>query len=537
MPISPRKELLQIQRQLFLRNKRIIEESILLKEPGFDRYEKEYRRNSSKFDCVATIDDLNDAVMRANIVYVGDYHTCNQSQRSFLRILKSVVKKNNKFSIGLELIHTKHQEVLGQYMRGKISEEKFLEKIKLEEHWFYDLWGNFKPLFDFCHYHDIDIFAIDAAPEGSNLRIRDEATAKVIAERLRKDKGKKLFILIGDLHIAPSHLPKDVLNLLSPDEKKKIKDLILYQNSENIYWDLALKGKDAAEVVKINDRSFCRMHTPPVICQRSYLNWLEHEESEIDFSDLKHEFVEITERICQFLKIDLDSRHVDKIEIFTSGDLGFLDRLNELGLDKKEISVVKKQILGSESYYIAKAHIVYLANLSINHAAEEVAHFIKAVCSGAEKPRKIEDAFYANILHEALGFFGSKVINSRRKCFQTDEFCELMKYLDEIGIPADRSLEYETAEFVTEFKNLEEHGRFPKDLSFLMCKLDLFIAVTHAIGYMLGEKIFYGLLENLVSKKDIRDLFFDRWEKEGSARDVYIRIIRKTGKVTIPERM
>ena len=44
MPKSPREELLSIQKKLWRWNKDLIDHSILVREPGFDGYERAYKR-------------------------------------------------------------------------------------------------------------------------------------------------------------------------------------------------------------------------------------------------------------------------------------------------------------------------------------------------------------------------------------------------------------------------------------------------------------------------------------------------------------
>ena len=537
MAPSPRAELLSIQKKLWKRNRELIDGSILVKEPGFDQYESNYRRAVRLYKERSNQDEMIRAVLDADIIYVGDYHTCNQSQRSFLRILKAVAKKTKDFMVGLELIHKRHQDLLSWYLDGKISRETFLKRIKLKEHWIYDLWGNFKPLFDFCEYHHIPMHAIEVAPANSTLLKRDEATAKLVARIVCDNPGKKLFVFIGDLHIAPQHLPHFVSREL---KKMKIeaRTLTLFENSEPIYWKLAEKGlDDVTEVVRINQQSFCRMHTPPLVCQRSYLNWLEHEEGEIDYADARHEFLELIDRICQFLRIDLGAER-EHVEIFTSGDLSFLKRLREdRRFSATEIKNIKEQILASESYYIAKARIVYLANLSVNHAAEEASHFIKHVKSGTEEPREMVDAFYANILHEALGFFGSKLINHKRKCNHLSRFKALVSFLEADGVPADRELEYEMARLVVEYKKHERRMKPLQYVEIFRAHMDLFVAVTHALGYILGDYMYYGLMSRKLSRKVVRELFDDPWLPEGRPYEVYMSLVKKIKGVRIPKRM
>jgi len=537
MPLSPRAELLAIQKKLYRRNKDLIEHSILVKEPGFDRYEAAYRRSVGGYQRVATQEEMIEAVLDADIIYVGDYHTCNQSQRSFLRILKAVVSQDPHFMIGLELIHARHQKQIDRYLVGRLTDKTFLDKIGLKEHWVFDLWENFKPLFDFTRYHSIPVFGIDAASAKASILERDRTTAEIIAKILKQHPNRRIFIFIGDLHIARPHLPKDV----SAEFKRRgieKRELILFENSEPIYWKLADEGlEDKTEVVRLRDGSFCRMHTPPIVCQQSYLNWLEHEEGEIDYADAKVSFLDLVDRIAQFLRIKL-AQERDEVEVFTCGDLSFLKRLRESGrFNKKEIEVIKHQILSSESYYIAKTRYVYLANLSMNHAAEEAAHFIKHLCTGEEKPREVTDAFYTNILHEALGFFGSKLINHKRKCYHERDFKELLTYFQTIRIPADRRLEEEAAHLVLECKRYERKGKALCYAPIFPQKLDLFLSVTHALGYILGDHLYYGMMERAISRRQIRDLFFAPWSEPGDPCEAYMELVHQLRHVKIPRRM
>lgn len=537
MPLLPHEELYRMQRKLYLRNKEIIDHSVLIKEPDFDRYQKRYQRKVANYKRIVSHEEMLNAIQEADIIYVGDYHTCNQSQRSFLRILKAVIKKTKNIMIGLELIHKNNQKVLDSYMRGEIEDGDFLKKIGFHQHWIFDLWGNFRPIIDFAKYHHVNMFALDAAGIDSPLKERDETTAELIAKYITKNPGKKLFVLIGDLHLAPQHLPEEVAKILK-NVSPPLKAITLYQNSESIYWKLAKKGiEDQVEVVKIDDSSFCRMHTPPVVCQQSYINWLEHEEGEIDYADAKHSFLELVDRISDFLNIKL-GKEKDDVEVYTSGDLGFLKRLSrKKNFTKRELKAVKLQILSSESYYIAKQKIVYLANLSVNHASEEASHFIKHLCSGTEFPRDFVDAFYANILHEALGFFGSKLINSKRKCLHEIGFRDILAYFDTVRVPNDRRLEYETAHLVTEYFKYEKKGKSLQYAATFNLDATLFMSVTHALGYMLGDKMYYAMKSGKLKCPKIKEMFFDKWQGEGRPFEAYSAATRSVKGVKIPKRM
>ncbi|MBI1910274.1 MAG: ChaN family lipoprotein [Deltaproteobacteria bacterium] len=535
---SPRKELLCLQKRIFEKNDDFIKSQASVREKGFEKYEREYKRRVNRYQAVADIDELVNSILDADVIYVGDYHTNKQSQRTLLRLLKLIVDKAGPLGIGLELVQKRHQKVLDEYLQGGLDEETFLRKIQFRKYWYFDLWENFKPIFDFACFHKIPVFGIEWCPSiGCSLKRRDIESAKIINRCLQKNPKMKTVIFVGDHHIAPGHLPQEVVLLLRKRHLEK-KSLIIYQNSEAIYWKLAhQKLEDKVEIVKIDEKSYCILNTPPIVWQQTYLNWLEQEGGEIDYADAKSNFLELIKRVAGFLEIPV-SQKVEDIEIFTSGDLSFLEKLEEEEtMGRKELRRIKKQILASESYFIPEKKIVYLANLSINHASEEATHYLRILTAGPEFPRKMVDAFYANTLHEALGFFGSKIINHKRKCFHEKDYQKLLHYLKAIGTPKKRRLELETASLILDHKSLERDGEPITYQKMLRRNPEVFFGVTHGLGYILGDRMYYALLEEKLTKEEIRQIFADPFKGEGDPFRAYMKILRCVRGVKIPTRV
>src|SRR3990167_4874870 len=448
---SPRKELLAIHRRIHRLNRYQIDGSVISKDRHF-----------------------------------------KQSQKSFLKILKQLSEDQIPFVVAMEFIQKRHQRILDHYLQGKISDDLFFKKTGLKKHWFFDLWPNFKILFDFAKEKNISLYAIETNPdEDQSLKGRDHMMAQTIA-RLSHTKSSRV---------------------------------ILYQNGDAIYWNLAKRNKeDKVHVVRINKDSFCRMHTAPIISQQSYLNWLEHEEGLLDFSDAKHTFLEFLEQMAFFLDITLGPEKED-IEVFTCGDLTFLNRLKESKKFKKaRFREIKRQILCSQSYYLPEMKYVYIAKVSINHLAEEASHVLKHLMSGDESPRPMQDAFYANILNEALGFFGSKIINPKRKCARPMDFKNLIKTR---GV-AKYFLEHEKGISMGQLMNSNRIASF---------NIDLFLNLTHAIGYYLGERLFFALLENRLTKEQIRFLYEDPFEVEGDPQVRYLELEFKLKGLKLPRKI
>jgi hypothetical protein len=535
--ISPREELIRIQRQIFRKNQRIIGDSILVSEKGFHRYEQNYHKWVKNFQEPVGIAALKSALGQARWIYMGDYHTNRQSQRALLRVLKLLITQTDRFVICLEFIKKKHQVYIDKFLKRKISLNTFLKKINLRKHFYFDLWENFEPIFDFAEHYQLDIFGIESAAYGAGLKRRDMAMAQTLAEIHSRLPGFTVLTFVGDLHIAPENLPHQVARAVG-ESYDKDRELYLYQNSEKIYWKLAeAQLEEEVEIVRIDKKSFCLINTPPIVWQQSYLNWLENEEGEIDYQDPKHSFLDLGKRIAQFLGLNLP-KSKDEVEVFTCGDLSFLERLKEDSeFTPQERKQIKRQVELSESYYIPKRKWVYLANVSLNHAAEEAGHFIRHLSAGDEFPRNPEDAFYANVLHEAMGFFGSKVINPKRKCLRVRDFESMIEYFKKVKMPRDRTFEREVGHSVLELKKLEKKGRPLADAKGMMRHHDLFFGVSHALGYMLGEILYHALVQNKISKKEIRNLFKNPFAKEGETFRVYLSLIQRLGRIPLPQRL
>lgn len=536
--ISPREELLELQKRIFVHNDRFIRSEAVVEEPGFAAYERRYRRYVHDYEAVVEVEEVLQAIGQSDIIYVGDYHTNPQAQRTLLRLMKLVIGRVADLGLAIEFVQDRHQKVLNRFMAGKMSEQTFLRRIELRKYWYFDLWDNFRPIFDFVRFHRIPIHGIESARAlDKGLSVRDRMSAESIVNILEKYPTQKLFVFVGDLHIAPPHLPYQVNRILKKRKLQK-KSLYLYQNSEQIYWKLAEdKLEQHVEVVRIDNDSYCLMNTPPIIWQQTYLNWLEHEGEAFDYADAKHSFLELIEHIADFMDLKLP-RDYDDVQVYTCGDLSFLEALEgDKSFTARELKTIKKQILSSESYFIPRKRYVYLANVSINHSAEEAAHYLKFLCSGEEFARPLSDAFYANILHEAVGFFGSKIINHKRKCAHEAQLRELVDYLSNIRRPGRRRVELEIAILTLEHKKIERRKRPRPYRESVPHRTEVFLGVTHALGYMLGDRLYHGLVQGQVSKREIRNLFKNPMKEEGEPFRLYMHYIQETRGVKLPRRL
>jgi len=539
---SSRQELIDIQKNIVEDLRREIRASVGAETREYQAYLQEYNRQFRHYERRSTMEEMLDRLRCADIIYNGDYHTMAQAQRIPLRILRRLIHRRPNITLAVEVVRIDHQQHLDRYMAGDISETGFLEAINYEATWGFP-WTQYRELLLFARRHGIRVLGINSQPGKGRwtLRKRDRSAARVIARELLERPERLVYVFDGDLHIAPSHLPAAVDSLLAGFNRKPL-SVIVYQNNENIYWELARhRLEQETDVVLLGDNRFCVMSTPPIIKFQSYLNWIDNTRELASpslrgwrgdiFGDeaLYNQMLQMVHIVSQFLEIEADG--LEEFIVHSPADLDFLYCLRaDKRLSPGEIAAIAAHIRTNESYFIEKGNIIYIANLSVNHAAEEATHFIHRITAGPRRDdlTQTED-FYCRVMREALGFFGSKIINHKRPCYSVEDF----KYLKRKhpSMPPERIRELRAVGKALMLHKRRERrflssGR-PWRLrgSIYALPLPIHLGVTHALGYMLGHRLFRSMLEGLVSKAAVRSLFYKNFSDLDQAFTAYLDLI------------
>jgi hypothetical protein len=496
---------LSLHLALFRRQKAQISRSVEGYSKAFRAYEARYRSKTRSYQKVISSADVARQVAASDVVYVGDYHTLRSAQESYLELLRHAEATGRRVVVALEFIEGRRQKALDQYLAGKLSERRFLATIGRVSSGNVDLWPGFKPMLAHARQRGLTVVGIDRPAIGSrSLALRDAYAAARIAEVARAKDRPLVMVLMGQFHVAPCHLPEQTRLALGPGNERK--HLVVYQNCEGIYWRLAQRGQAGrVEAVQLRPGEVCLLNTSPVICQQRFLDYLDAEAGDELLGDrgATQRFHEMARMIGSFAGVDIRSA-LAEVEVATAADLDLMARIKRRGrFNRKELEQVRRHILSRESYYIPRAKLAYLATLSLNHAAEEAAHFVRhsAVGEAMHAPRTLSDAFYARCLEEALGFFGSKLINPGRRCR------DLAQWAAEFE--ARRGEDRQIAAFVLAHKAAEAEGA-DEASKLLPLRADrLFHAVSHALGYMLADALYLALDAGELEKKALRQLFRD----------------------------
>lgn len=548
-PVPPaRSEIIAIQRAIVERLKREIDASIGPVPPAVQLYYEEYWKEIADFEAVSSKHELLDACEAAEIVYVGDYHTLRQSQETAAKLLDELLLRGREVVLALEMVPSDRQDVLERYVAREIDDLEFLRAIDYARVWDFQ-WEPYRKLLGLARCEGVSVVGINSEPADPRTRVieRDFNAARVIVRETLARPGATILVLDGDLHVARDHLP-----LIVDSELRKAgatrRRAVVHQNADAIWWKLAERGLEReVDVVRIAEGCFCVFSATPLVKLQSYVNWEQNHdelcvaphpewrrggggEADADHVERMHEMVRT---IAGFL--ELPPEGLDDFSLYTLDDLDFLEILRrDPRFGKAELAAIERQVREAESTFVPKANIIYLADLTVHRAAEEATHFIHAVRSGLAMGRRgARDAFYVEALTEALGFFGSRVIDPGRTCLSFEDLAEVADAGDDGGAAEGRksarrfrkiarlSLAHREAE-----RRWLGGRRFLPPRGILARDRRVVSGVAHTLGYILGDKLHNALVQGCVGKALVRELFTDPL-KPGAAERRYLALVER----------
>ncbi|HYV44921.1 MAG TPA: ChaN family lipoprotein [Myxococcaceae bacterium] len=492
---------LSLHLALFRRQRARIARAVEGTSSAFQAYERRYRARIRSFARPLTFADVKDQVVASDVVHVGDYHTLRVAQQSYRSLVEAALSSGRRVVLALEFVEGRFQPAVDRYLAGRCSERRFLESIGHGTRGPFDLWAGFRPILELAKARGLEVVAIDRRARGPrSLHLRDRYAARRIAAAAAAPDRPLVMVLVGQFHAAPCHLPREVRRALGKTERRQ---LIAYQNCEPIYWSLARRGEIGyTEAVELRPGELCLLNASPVVCQQSFLDYVDAESGDEPLHErAAHDrFTEMAAMIGRLIGVD-PRRRLQGVDIATFADLGFFERLRRRGgFGAREMAELRAHVLSRESCYVPRARTVYLASLSLNHAAEEAAHFVRHCAVGAamEHPRIGRAAFYARCVEEAIGFLGSKLVNPHRRCASLDDWARTFK--------TERGELRQAAAFVLAHAACEQDHQNP----FVPARAGrVFVAASHALGYLLGEALYRALDEGRFSKREVKALFRD----------------------------
>jgi len=542
----PRTALIQIQRSMYDKLKEHASSMFGGLSPQLKQYFQQYQREFQKFSTLSTKRELLLEVLDGQVIFFGDYHTLSQAQRTVIRILRDSIRvlhrKKRKVILALEMLTPDHNDWVKKFLRGKITEKEFLQRIGFQENWGFP-WENYRDLFEFARENGVEIRGINhpGSQNRPSLKARDQFAAKILSEITASDPKAIVFVLIGDLHLAEKHLPLE-LNRALKKKKAKRKTVIIHQNLEKLYWQLVERGlENFVDVVRVKKNIFCVMNTPPWVKLKSHLNWaeliaetgaiqpLETAAQAFEEMDYSHEVQDLTLTLARFLEVKRPK--LDDFQIYGPLDLDLLKRSQKQSKGKgaKVRSLTSKYAKVFRSYFIPEKNIIFLNSLSLNHVAAQSSLYLHSSLSGFkdvfENPKR---DFYRFVWVEALGFLGAKVINPKRKC---NGRLDLRKQLSKLKLQT-RDENIQSARLALAHLDWEkEQAHLDSNLTFFFPSSSkhnlLYYKAAKILGHLLGHALYQAILDTRISIAEVRTLFYQPLNSSHEALQLYQKWARR----------
>jgi len=498
---SFQKAWIKIRKDLYRHTQELVLKKIGEDHKDLAKYRKEFEKDFSGKWQPSSREILMQAVNEAPMVLMGDFHALHQSQRAQLRVLNQLQDPQN-WILALECLAAEHQTQIDRYLAGKLSEREFLKSVEWKKNWGFP-WEHYKPLFHWATENNVKIVAINRNYKKQNYEIlekRDLFAAKKLYECFQANPDKKIFVIYGDLHLAKKHLPDQIENSFGKAFSKKT--VRIFQNVETLYFRSidSLAGSDI-DLVSSGHKDFCLLSVPPWVKWQNYLIYLDTtldsellDDEGIDFTE---PVLKYTEVLAQELKLSFNRDH---LSVYTFRDDLLWEKIQN-HYPEKEQKWIEKLIEAEQSFYLSAIHAGYLARASVNHASSLAMQFLLFEHSGCgevlyDMPRQ----FNALIWRSAITYFGNKIINPKKK---TDTVSDLKSHLTSRS-PKDsgrEALQLALSHKMQELLMLSERKKMtvPRNVR----KSSSYILAAHILGGMLGEKLFYGLSQNLLSRETI----------------------------------
>ncbi|HTW56900.1 MAG TPA: ChaN family lipoprotein [Terriglobales bacterium] len=487
------------------------------------KYLREFNQAFRNYDSLLNSEELQAAVHSADVVLIGDYHALPTAQRSAALLLEQrALAGDRPVVLGVETIFARDQHILDEWWRREIDENELRQRIRFDLDWGYD-WAPFHDLLVAARDHGEGLYGLDCMPREDLRKIgaRDRHAAAKVAEIRERHPDAVVFVLFGESHLAPGHLPRAL-----SEQVPGAKVLTVLQNIDALYWRAAGERADKIEGVRVNDEVVCVFNATPLEKYESYRLFLDQWSRCEEIPDFAPTIYNLIDSLASFLEINRYSPHngtqpkflIDMLpEVYGSSSDAMLRRLlSRKGIDEPHREAMLASVEERGSAYLPSVNAFYIRQFQMMYAAEDATRFLHHACqglprrlngqvadgdaaetNGASRRKSELDEFYCRVIEHAVAYFGSRILYPARPAAKTDD------------APLSRAACEKAAQ------------------SALRAGGEKFEASARDWGYLIGSEIYDAYLAGKVAPSGLRRLFLARLDEPGMARKVCTAVLAK----------
>ncbi|HEY3974440.1 MAG TPA: ChaN family lipoprotein [Candidatus Sulfotelmatobacter sp.] len=495
------------------------------------KYLREFNQAFRSYDSLLDATQIQTALHSADIVLIGDYHALPVAQRHAASLIEQrALAGDRRVVLGVETIYARDQHILDEWWRRDIDENELRQRIRFDLDWGYD-WVPFYELLVTARDHAEALYGLDCMPREDLRKIgaRDRHAAAKLAEIRQRHPDAVIFVLFGESHLAPGHLPRELRAQLPG-----AKILTVLQNIDALYWRAAGERTDRVEGVRVNDEVVCVFNATPLEKYESYRLFLDQWSRCDDSPDFAPTIYNLIDSLARFLEINRYSPHngtqpkflVDLLpEVYgkASEDPMLLGLLSRKGIAGAELESMLVSVAERGSAYLAPVNAFVVHEFHMMHATEDAARFLHQACQGlpqrrngdsakcaasngdgANPRRTLIDEFYVRLMEHAVAYFGSRILYPSRPA------------------PEEQSpLSRAACEKAAQAASRADKNKFESS--------------AQELGYRIGAQIYDAYLAGKVAPRGLRRLFLAHLNEPGMARKVCAAVLAKLRSISRPK--
>jgi hypothetical protein len=495
---------------------------------GRRKYLREFNQAFRSYDSLLDSEQMRNALHAADVILIGDYHALPAAQRYAASLVEQrALAGDRPVVLGVETIFARDQHILDEWWRREIDEKELRQRIRFDLDWGYD-WSPFHELLVSARDHAEALYGLDCMPREDLRKIgaRDRHAAAKIAEIRERHPNAVIFVLFGESHLAPGHLPRAV-----QQQMPEAKLLTVLQNIDALYWRAAGERADKIDGVRVNDGVVCVFNSTPLEKYESYRLFLDQWSRCDEGPDFAPTIYNLIDSLASFLEINRYSPHngtqpkflVDQLpEVYSASSDAMLRRmLSRRGIPSDELESMFAQAEERGSAYLPPVNAFYVREFQMMHAAEDAARFLHQACQGM--PQRVQahtdvaastertsrntviDDFYTRVIEAAAGYFGSRVLYPSRPAPE-----------DADALPLSRAACEKAAQNAARGDRNE------------------FEQAAQELGYRIGSQIYDAYLAGKITPRNVRRLFLVHLDEPGSARRVCAAVVARLRSLSRP---
>src|SRR5689334_22888240 len=333
--------------------------------------------------------ELKQQYATADVLLVGDYHALAASQDFAASLIGQLTigqcaQGDRPVVLALEMVFSRDQYVLDEWLRGEITEDELRAGIRYDEEWGYD-WEPFAQLLRQARKFGCPVYGIDLKPRGNMRRIgaRDRHAAAQIAMIRSAHPGAQVLTLFGEAHLAPNHLPQ-WLRALRPRDRV----LTVLQNLDELYWKAAGELNNSVNAVEVAEDVLCVFNATPLEKYESYRIYIGKWRTAPGAPDLAPTFYNLVDTFLRSMGLEQYSpaagSHASALvedypEVRAGAGARELERLLvRKAIPAAERKPVLEKLRHQGCVYSPKHNLLLIKRFHIANAAEEAVRFVQS---------------------------------------------------------------------------------------------------------------------------------------------------------------